>query len=60
MLKLAQQSKVPTMSVTETEPAGKTYQTWMLSQLDALGAALAQSDAAGANAAAASVKGKTQ
>jgi len=60
MLKLAQQSKVPTMSVTETEPAGKTYQTWMLAQLDALGAALAQGDAAGANAAAASVKGKTQ
>jgi zinc/manganese transport system substrate-binding protein len=60
MLKLAQQSKVPTMSVTETEPAGNTYQTWMLSQLDALGAALAQGDAAGANAAAASVKGKTQ
>jgi len=60
MLKLAQQSKVPTMSVTETEPAGKTYQTWMLSQLDALGAALAQGDAAGANAAAASVKGKMQ
>ncbi|CAD6508113.1 Manganese ABC transporter substrate-binding lipoprotein [Paraburkholderia kirstenboschensis] len=53
MLKLAQQSKVPTMSVTETEPAGNTYQTWMLSQLDALGAALAKGDAAG-------VKGKTQ
>jgi zinc/manganese transport system substrate-binding protein len=60
MLKLAQQSKVPTMSVTETEPAGNTYQTWMLSQLDALGAALAKGDAAGANAAAAGVKGKTQ
>ncbi|WP_345811570.1 metal ABC transporter solute-binding protein [Paraburkholderia sp. PREW-6R] len=41
MLKLAQQSQVPTMSVTETEPAGKTYQTWMLTQLDALGTALA-------------------
>ncbi|WOD17409.1 metal ABC transporter solute-binding protein [Paraburkholderia kirstenboschensis] len=53
MLKLAQESKVPTMSVTETEPAGNTYQTWMLSQLDALGAALAKGDAAG-------VKGKTQ
>ncbi|MGF6773138.1 zinc/manganese transport system substrate-binding protein [Paraburkholderia sp. GAS199] len=51
MLKLAQQSKVPTMSVTETEPAGKTYQTWMLTQLDALDKALAASDAA--------VKGKT-
>src|ERR1700744_316460 len=52
MLKLAQQSKVPTMSVTETEPAGKTYQTWMLTQLDALGTALAAGDANGA-------KGKT-
>jgi zinc/manganese transport system substrate-binding protein len=41
MLQLAQQSHVPTMSVTETEPAGKTYQTWMLSQLDALARALA-------------------
>ena len=57
MLKLAQQSKVPTMSVTETEPAGKTYQTWMLMQLDALGTALA---AGGANAAASTAKGKTQ
>ncbi|OAJ58335.1 cation ABC transporter substrate-binding protein [Paraburkholderia ginsengiterrae] len=53
MLKLAQQSKVPTMSVTETEPAGKTYQTWMLTQLDALAAALASGDAGAA-------KGKTQ
>jgi zinc/manganese transport system substrate-binding protein len=41
MLKLAQQSKVPTMSVTETEPAGKNYQQWMLTQLDALSKALA-------------------
>jgi zinc/manganese transport system substrate-binding protein len=45
MLKLAQQSHVPTMSVTETEPAGKTYQQWMLSQLDALESALAASGA---------------
>jgi zinc/manganese transport system substrate-binding protein len=44
MLKLAQQSQVPTLSVTETQPAGKTYQTWMLSQLDALGTALAAGD----------------
>jgi zinc/manganese transport system substrate-binding protein len=49
MLTLAQQSHVPTMSVTETEPAGKNYQQWMLAQLDALGVALAASD-----------KGKTQ
>ncbi|ABE32217.1 metal ABC transporter solute-binding protein [Paraburkholderia xenovorans] len=69
MLKLAQQSRVPTMSVTETEPAGKTYQTWMLSQLDALGKALAAGEASGtsgaggaggANAAAPAAKGKTQ
>ncbi|RKR44326.1 metal ABC transporter solute-binding protein [Paraburkholderia sp. BL17N1] len=61
MLKLAQQSKVPTMSVTETEPAGKTYQTWMLTQLDALDTALASGDTNGASAAAASgAKGKTQ
>jgi len=61
MLKLAQQSKVPAMSVTETETAGNTYQTWMLTQLDALGTALAAGDAGGSKAAAASsVKGKTQ
>ncbi|SIO26002.1 zinc/manganese transport system substrate-binding protein [Burkholderia sp. GAS332] len=60
MLKLAQQSKVPTMSVTETEPAGKTYQTWMLTQLDALSTALTAGDASAANAAATSAKGKTQ
>ncbi|MFC0698560.1 metal ABC transporter solute-binding protein [Paraburkholderia humisilvae] len=53
MLKLAQQSHVPTMSVTETELAGKTYQQWMLAQLDALGVALAAGDTAGS-------KGKTQ
>jgi zinc/manganese transport system substrate-binding protein len=60
MLKLAQQSKVPTMSVTETEPAGKTYQTWMLTQLDALGTALAAGDAASMKAATPGVKGTTQ
>ncbi|RAS37892.1 metal ABC transporter solute-binding protein [Paraburkholderia bryophila] len=54
MLKLAQQSKVPSMSVTETEPAGKTYQTWMLTQLDALNAALIAGEANGAGAVAAS------
>jgi zinc/manganese transport system substrate-binding protein len=41
MLKLAQQSRVPTVSVTETEPGGTTFQQWMLSQLDRLSAALA-------------------
>ncbi|MDE1183155.1 metal ABC transporter solute-binding protein [Paraburkholderia sp.] len=46
MLKLAQQSKVPSVSVTETQPAGKTYQQWMLTQLDALGTALTSGGAA--------------
>lgn len=41
MLKLAQQSHVPTVSVTETQPAGKTFQQWMLAQLNALETALA-------------------
>jgi zinc/manganese transport system substrate-binding protein len=41
MLKLAQQSHVPAVSVTETQPAGKTFQQWMLVQLDALESALA-------------------
>jgi zinc/manganese transport system substrate-binding protein len=62
-LKLAQQSNVPTVSVTETEPAGNTYQTWMLTQLDALGAALEKGgagDAASAKAAVSGVKGKTR
>jgi zinc/manganese transport system substrate-binding protein len=45
MLKLAQQSHVPTVSVTETQPAGRNYQQWMLTQLDALGAALASGKA---------------
>jgi zinc/manganese transport system substrate-binding protein len=31
---------VPSMSVTETEPAHKNYQQWMLSQLDELSSAL--------------------
>lgn len=43
MLALAQQSKVPSMSVTETEPAGANFQQWMLAQLDALDKALALS-----------------
>ncbi|NKJ47935.1 cation ABC transporter substrate-binding protein [Burkholderia sp. SG-MS1] len=66
MLKLAQQSQVPTMSVTETQPAGKTYQTWMLTQLDALSAALAAGDTNGASGAKAAksassgTKGKNQ
>jgi zinc/manganese transport system substrate-binding protein len=41
LLRIAQESKVPVVGVTETEPAGKTYQQWMLDQLDAVEQALA-------------------
>jgi zinc/manganese transport system substrate-binding protein len=40
MLKVAHDARVPSISVTETLPAGKTFQTWMSSQLDTLGSAL--------------------
>jgi len=40
LLKIAQESKIPVVGVTETEPAGKTYQQWMLDQLDAVEQAL--------------------
>ncbi|MCA3802507.1 metal ABC transporter solute-binding protein [Burkholderia sp.] len=40
MLKIARDGGVPTVSVTETQPAGKTFQQWMAGQLDALGSAL--------------------
>lgn len=40
MLGLAQQSHIPSVSVTETQPAGKTYQQWMSTQVDGLAQAL--------------------
>jgi zinc/manganese transport system substrate-binding protein len=40
MRKLAEDSNVPVVGVTETEPQGQNYQGWMLSQLDALDQAL--------------------
>ena len=43
LVEIAKASKVPVVGVTETEPAEKTYQAWMLSQLDALDHALAGS-----------------
>ena len=36
------ESGVPVVGVSETEPRGKDYQEWMLSQLDALDHALAR------------------
>lgn len=41
MQKIATQAAVPVVGVTETEPRGKDYQEWMLSQLNALDRALA-------------------
>ena len=36
MVKIAKASNVPVVGATETEPAGKSYQGWMLSELDAV------------------------
>ncbi len=41
LVQIAKDNKVPIVGVSETEPAGKTYQEWMLSQLDVLDKALA-------------------
>lgn len=40
LLTIARTAGVPVIGVTETEPAGMDYQTWMMSQLDALDRAL--------------------
>jgi zinc/manganese transport system substrate-binding protein len=40
LVKIAQQARIPVVGVTETEPAGKTYQDWMMGQLDAAAQAL--------------------
>ena len=40
MQKLARASRIPVVGATETEPAGKDYQAWMLSELDAVDRAL--------------------
>lgn len=42
LLGIARQSRVPVVGVTETEPPGKTYQQWMIGQLDAVEQALSQ------------------
>ncbi len=39
----AEANHIPVVAVTETMPASDTYQTWMMSELNALGQALAQS-----------------
>jgi zinc/manganese transport system substrate-binding protein len=40
MVKLAKAANIPVVGVTETEPAGTTYQAWLAAELDALDAAL--------------------
>jgi zinc/manganese transport system substrate-binding protein len=40
MEKIAKASHIPVVGATETEPAGKNYQTWMLSELAAVDKAL--------------------
>jgi zinc/manganese transport system substrate-binding protein len=42
MLDIANASHIPVVGATETEPPGKTYQTWMMSELDAVDRALPQ------------------
>lgn len=42
LLDIATAAHVPVVGVTETEPAGATYQSWMLGQLDAVEKALRQ------------------
>ncbi len=41
LVAIARDSHVPVVAVSETEPAGTTYQSWMMQQLDALDRALA-------------------
>lgn len=40
MERIAKAASIPVVGVTETEPQGKTYQTWMLHTLDAVDKAL--------------------
>ncbi len=40
MERLARQAHVPVVGAAETEPPGKTYQAWMLAELDAVATAL--------------------
>lgn len=40
LVEIAKASKIPVVGVSETEPGGKTYQAWMMGQLDALDNAL--------------------
>lgn len=40
LMRMAERSRIPAVGVTETEPPGKNYQEWMMSELDAIAQAL--------------------
>ena len=40
LIEMAKANGIPVVGVSETEPPGKTYQAWMLGQLEALDRAL--------------------
>jgi zinc/manganese transport system substrate-binding protein len=40
MLRIAEQAGIPVVGVTETEPAGATYQEWIMGELEATARAL--------------------
>ena len=42
MQEIAKEAGVPVVGATETEPAGKNYQSWMMNELDAVERALAK------------------
>ncbi|MGA7325626.1 MAG: zinc ABC transporter substrate-binding protein [Rhodomicrobium sp.] len=40
ILELAKENNIPVVGIEETEPPGKTYQTWVMGRLEAVGKAL--------------------
>jgi zinc/manganese transport system substrate-binding protein len=40
MVRIAQDAKIPVVGVTETEPAGTTFQDWVMGELNAVAQAL--------------------
>jgi len=42
MVGIARQAQIPVVGVTETEPAGQTWQGWMMGQLDAVAQAMSK------------------
>ncbi len=42
LVTIARQEKIPVVGVTETEPAGKTWQQWMMGELDSVSQAISK------------------